>query len=45
MCKFHIKNFKGPILMNVKVIEKDLLNPLAEIDKIELELNQYPKRF
>ncbi len=31
--------------MNVKVIEKDLLNPLAEIDKIELELNQIPKDF
>ena len=31
--------------MNVKVIEKDLLNPLAEIDKIEVELNHIPKDF
>ena len=28
--------------MNVKVIEKDLMNPLAEIDEVNLDLNQIP---
>ncbi len=31
--------------MNVKVIEKDLMNPLAEIDKVNLDLNQIPCEF
>jgi hypothetical protein len=31
--------------MNVKVIEKDLMNPLAEINKVNLDLNQIPCDF
>jgi hypothetical protein len=31
--------------MNIKVIEKDLMNPLAEIDKVKLDLNQIPCDF
>ena len=31
--------------MNIKIVEKDVLNPLSEISQIELELNPIPSDF